>query len=143
MMKKLIDRTESVVRFSEVDAMKVIWHGNYVKYLEDGRESFGQTFDLDYLRIAEEGFVDPIVNMNIDYKQFVKYGDSVIIETEYVNLPAAKLMFKYRIYRKSDHVLAAEATTTQVFLDNEGQLQLTNPSFFLDWKVKQGLLEKA
>ncbi len=27
------------VRFSELDPLKVVWHGNYVKYLEDAREA--------------------------------------------------------------------------------------------------------
>ena len=26
------------IRFSEVDSMGVVWHGSFVKYLEDGRE---------------------------------------------------------------------------------------------------------
>ena len=30
------------VRFSEMDPIRVIWHGNYLKYLEDAREAFGR-----------------------------------------------------------------------------------------------------
>ena len=40
----LTDRIELTVRFSEVDMMKVAWHGSYVAYLEDGREHFGITY---------------------------------------------------------------------------------------------------
>ena len=29
------------VRFSEVDAMNVVWHGAYPLYFEDAREAFG------------------------------------------------------------------------------------------------------
>ena len=44
-MKK--DRVLSVtkcfdIRFSEVDSMGVVWHGNYAKYFEDAREEFGR-----------------------------------------------------------------------------------------------------
>ena len=45
-MKELINRSKIEVRFSEVDSMSVVWHGNYVKYLEDGREAFGKEFGL-------------------------------------------------------------------------------------------------
>ena len=34
------------VPFYDVDPMSVVWHGNYVKYLEDGREAFGNQFQL-------------------------------------------------------------------------------------------------
>ena len=33
------------VRFSEVDMMKVVWHGAYPLYLEDAREAFGEKYD--------------------------------------------------------------------------------------------------
>ena len=44
---------EVLVRFNEVDSMSIVWHGNYVKYLEDGREDFGQKFGLSYLHIQK------------------------------------------------------------------------------------------
>ena len=31
----LKDRTEIKVRFGEVDSMGIVWHGNYVKYIEE------------------------------------------------------------------------------------------------------------
>ena len=37
----LINQTRIRVRFSEVDSMQIVWHGEYVRYFEDGREAFG------------------------------------------------------------------------------------------------------
>ena len=34
------------VRFSEVDSIRMVWHGNYVTYLEDAREAFGRKYGL-------------------------------------------------------------------------------------------------
>ena len=33
------------IRFSEVDSMKIVWHGSYAKYFEDAREAFGKELD--------------------------------------------------------------------------------------------------
>lgn len=44
----LIDRTTIKVRFSEIDSMQIVWHGEYVRYFEDGRESFGKHYSLGY-----------------------------------------------------------------------------------------------
>ncbi len=40
LMKKLINSTKFRVRFSEVDSLRIVWHGNYLKYFEDGRDAW-------------------------------------------------------------------------------------------------------
>ncbi|MBN2165424.1 MAG: acyl-CoA thioesterase [Marinilabiliaceae bacterium] len=138
-MKDLINITYSKVRFSEVDSMKIVWHGNYVKYLEDGRESFGTEYNLGYYDVYDKGFAVPLVKVELDYKQQVKYGDELEIKTIFKSVDAAKICFDYELRRMSDKVLVAKAKTIQVFLNKEGELQLTNPPFFIEWKKKNGL----
>ncbi|MEI7596275.1 MAG: acyl-CoA thioesterase [Bacteroidota bacterium] len=137
---KLINRTESLVRFSEVDSMVVVWHGNYVKYLEDGREAFGREFDLGYYDVYNEGLMIPIVKLDLNYKRNTKYGEKILIVTEFVNTDAAKIVFDYKIYRTSDNQLVLTARSTQAFIDKDGDLQLTNPAFYLEWKKRWGLI---
>lgn len=49
------------VRFSEVDSMQVVWHGEYVRYFEDGREAFGRKYPgIGYLDIYGAGYTAPI-----------------------------------------------------------------------------------
>ena len=47
----LTNRTTFRVRFSEIDSMQIVWHGEYVRYFEDGREAFGKQYGLDYMSI--------------------------------------------------------------------------------------------
>lgn len=130
--------TEIKIRFCEVDSIKVVWHGNYVKYLEDGREDFGEKFGLQYLKIFDNGFTAPVVDMKLQFKQSISVGDSIIVETIYKPTKAAKIIFDYNIYKKSDNSLVLTAQTTQVFMDLEGNLQLSNPDFYEDWKNNFG-----
>lgn len=136
MEKILINTTHIPVRFSEVDSLRVVWHGHYVTYFEDGRENFGSEFGLTYLDIKNNGFVTPIVKLNLDYKRPLTYGETAIIETSFINSPAAKLIFQYKIYRSSDQLLAATGESTQVFLNHEGELNLIVPDFIAVWKRK-------
>ncbi len=142
MSKQLIDRKEITIRFSEVDSMAIVWHGNYVKYLEEGRESFGKRYGISYLDIYANKVMAPVVNMDISFKRQVKYGETIIVETEYIDQKAAKLVFNYRILRKSNNELIATATTTQVFIDLDYEMLLYPPEFALEWKRKMGLLEE-
>ena len=137
----LKDRTEVKVRFGEVDSMGIVWHGNYVKYIEEGRESFGRKYGISYIDIYKNDVMTPVVNMNIDFKKQVQYGDQLIIETELVDQPAAKILYKFKIFRKSDDELVATAETTQVFVDLNREILLYYPDFVMDWKRKVGLIE--
>lgn len=133
----LIDRVEARVRFSEVDALQIVWHGEYVKYIEDGRESFGRRYGLGYMDMRKAGFAAPIVKLNIDYKLSLSFNEQAIVETRYVACDAAKIQFDYTIYRKSDGTVVAEASTVQVFTHlYTNLLELNNPDFYLKWKEK-------
>ena len=138
-IKVLRNRSSIQIRFSEVDSLGIVWHGNYVSYLEDGREAFGREFGLGYYDVSEQGFLIPIVKLDMDFKLQVKYGEEIIVETTFVNNEAAKIMFAYTIYRSSDDAVVLTANSTQVFINEKGMLELINPDFFLNWKKRVGL----
>ncbi len=138
----LINRTAGKVRFSEVDSLRIVWHGHYIKYFEDGREAFGKQYGLGYLDFFEQKLVTPVVDINCHYKSQLVYGDEIIVETEFINTEAAKIIFEYKVFKKDDHSLVATGRSVQVFLSTNGELILTNPDFYVDWKKKQGVIVK-
>ena len=141
MKKELSNRTEVLVRFNEADPLGIVWHGHYIRYLEDGREAFGNMHGLGYLEVYKLGFVIPVVSVQCDFKRSLRYGDRVIVETKYIPTEAAKMKFTYRLFNAVTGELVATGSSVQVFLDKENSvLQLANPPFFEDWKKKQGLI---
>lgn len=139
-IQQLSNRTEVPVRFSEVDALGIVWHGHYLKFFEDGREAFGKQYKLGYLDMYKEKFATPLVNINVDFKKTVKYGDNIVIETTFINSAAAKIIFNYKIYRTSDNELVAKGESTQVFINLDHELFITTPAFFEEWKKLNNLL---
>jgi len=139
--KDLIHRTEILIRFSEVDSMGIVWHGNYAKYFEDGREAFGNHFGLSYLDVYANKHLTPLVKLNFDYKTPLEYGDSAIIETKYIDHDAAKIHFQYTIYNKKNNLVVATGESVQVFLNLKRELVLICPDFFIEWKRKMGLID--
>ena len=136
----LIAEAEFSVRFSETDSLAIVWHGNYFKYFEDGREAFGNKFGLNFLSVYEkEGFVTPLVSTRCEHKAPLKYGEKAIVKTSMVNTPAAKIIFQYEITRISDQKLVATGETVQVFVTPKGQLSFTVPPFYEAWKEKWGI----
>ncbi|MBK8807647.1 MAG: acyl-CoA thioesterase [Bacteroidales bacterium] len=135
-IKKMINRTNTSVRFSEVDSMRIVWHGNYVKYFEDGREAFGKEYSISYMQMFDHGYMTPLVHIECDYKRFLRYEEGIIIETEYEPSDAAKIIFNFRIYRQSNLELVCTGKSIQVFLDKNGELVLTILPFYNEWKKK-------
>lgn len=130
--------SEFRVRFNETDPLGIVWHGHYVTYLEDGREAFGEQFGISYKDIQNAKLFAPVVKCVVDYKVPLRHGDRAVIKTLFINQAAAKLQFSYKIFK--DEILVATGETIQVFTDFEGELFLSNPPFFEEWKSKQGLL---
>lgn len=134
----ILEHTQKLqIRFSDTDAMGVVWHGNYLKFFEDGREAFGEKYDLDYLDVYACGFFTPIVQANIDYKKSIHYGDKVELITKYVYKRSAKIVFDFIIRSQETEEILATGRTTQVFLNSETrELELANPEFYQSWKDK-------
>lgn len=137
----LINITKIRVRFSEVDSMRVVWHGEYVRYFEDGREAFGHEYQMPYLQVYENGYVIPIVELSVEYKSSLHIDEVAIVETRYINSNAAKIIFEYIIRRESNNEIVATGRTVQIFVRNDGEMEFSTPDFYLDWKRKMNIIK--
>lgn len=138
---KTIQHTSKIrVRFAECDPLGIVWHGNYIQYFEDGRESFGNETGIGYLNQKEHNFSTPIVKSMCEHKLPLRYGDIATVETTYVDCDAAKVIFQYKIFTPEGK-LACTGETVQVFVELGGELSLVIPGFVMEWKQKMGLLD--
>ena len=80
------------VRFSETDPLGIVWHGNYIKYFEEGREAFGRKYGISYLEIEKNGLATPIIKSLCEHKKMVRYGELIEVETNYMDTLSAKLV---------------------------------------------------
>lgn len=140
--KIILSATKEIeVRFSEVDSMGILWHGSYVKYLEDGREAFGKKYTLGYMDTLREGFFVPLTQLNMDFKKPLIYEEKAIVKTTFVATAAAKILYKYEIRNAKDNSLILRANSEQVFLDKAYQLVWNTPDFYAQWKKKWKITE--
>ena len=125
------------IRFSEVDSMGVVWHGNYAKYFEDAREEFGRKYDLEYLMMYDKGFFEPIVELSFKYKRPMIYGMKPEVEIIYRPTDAAKIIFDYEIRDAATKEVFVTGHSVQVFMDKDTHLLvLNNPEFYEEWKQR-------
>ena len=141
MSRELVVEKELEIRFSEVDMMGVVWHGNYPLYLEDAREAFGAEFGLSYALYIKENVFVPIVKMDVAYKRPVRSGMRPVIRIEYAPTGAADVTFAYELYDKESGDVFLTARTVQVFMDRDYKLMWFSPDFYTQWKRQMGLTE--
>ena len=116
--------------------MHIVWHGHYVQYLEDGREEFARQYGLGYRLLEQAGYGIPLVELVLNYKQSVRYGDTLLVETRYVPSATPKICFDYRIRHAGTRQVVCTARTTQVFTNAQQQLQLLAPPYFAAWQQR-------
>lgn len=116
------------VRFEEVDAMRIVWHGRYAGFLEDGRAAFGARYGIGYDDMMRENFMAPIVQMHIEYHRPLRFNEEFTIHTRLHWTEAVKMNFSYQLL-KNDGNVAATAYTVQVLTDMDGRYLLSRPPY--------------
>lgn len=134
-MNEITATKDIEIPFSDVDSLFIVWHGRYVRYFEDAREYFGKKYDLGYMDFYKQGYMLPIVDLQVSYKKMVGYEEKLKVKITYVPTEATKLVFKYAIVNESD-VVVCTGTTTQVITTLERKLVIETPSFLQKWRNK-------
>lgn len=70
--------------FHDLDPMDIVWHGNYVKYLELARCALLAKFDYDYPQMRDSGYAWPIVDMRLKYVKTTEFGQHIRVRAEIV-----------------------------------------------------------
>ena len=128
-----------LVRFSEVDSINMVWHGHYIKYMEDAREAFGRQFGLEYMYIYKNNYMAPIFDVKMRYHHTATVDDILLVTIKYRPSRGAKLVFEYEIRKEKDNTLVLTAETTQLFTNLQGELETSSPEFLNEWKIKNGI----
>jgi acyl-CoA thioester hydrolase len=102
--------------FHDLDPMDIVWHGNYVKYLEIARNALMDKFNYDYPQMRESGYAWPIVDVHLKYVGMVAYGQLIRIKATIVEWEC-RLKIQYLIVDAKTGARLNKATTIQVAVD--------------------------
>lgn len=114
------------VRFSQVDAMAIVWHGRYAELFEQGNEELGRLIGMDYPDFFREKVKAPIVQLHIDYFASLMLGELAKITAKMIWCDGARSNIEYQIHKETG-VLAASGYTVQMFIDEAGTPLMAPP----------------
>ena len=120
------------VAFHDVDAMQVVWHGNYIKYFELARSELERRMQLTHDVVLRHGLVCPVVDVHCRYLSPLRDGDEGRARAFIVDADRS-LLIAYEIFNDTTRRKAAEGYTVQVALAADTfELVLELPDAILD-----------
>ena len=107
------------VPFFETDAMGIVHHANYIRYLELARVAWMDEYDRPYREYVARGFHFSTTRVEFDFKRSAAFDDVVGVTTWLDWIRGASLAMGYEVRRGED--LLGLGMTEHALVDNEGR----------------------
>lgn len=118
---------ELKVQFFDLDPMEVVWHGHYVKYLEEARCALLEAIGYNYPEMKASGYIWPIIDMHLRYVGSAIFGQIIKVRATIVEWEN-RLKIDYLITDAQTGKRLTRATTTQVAVNaGTGEMCFVSP----------------
>ncbi len=104
--------------YHETDQMQIIHHANYVKWLEEARIDFMDQLGFSYFEMEKSNILSLVLQIELNYKNPVKFNDTVLIKIKVESYNGVKLELSYEIINKVTNVLCVSAKSKHCFISN-------------------------
>jgi len=123
---------EFAVEFYDADPMRIVWHGNYIKYFEKARCALLNRIGYNYIQMEETGFQFPVTSISAKYVGSFRFGERVralAILDEYENC----LKIRYELRDAATGELRTKGNSTQMAVNAAtGESCFLCPKIFID-----------
>ena len=110
------------VQYYETDAMGIVHHSNYLRFMEEGRNDFTDQSGTMYSLVEEEGFFCLVTKADCKYHSPAHYGETLKIITTLESYNGVKLIYSYRLEDADTGVLRVSGRTEHCFIDKTGKI---------------------
>ena len=135
-MKSIKTSCTIKVEFYNLDPMNVVWHGNYIKFLEEARcdmlEKIGYTYD----NMREDGSVYPVAKMDLKYIKPATFRQILLVETTLLELePAMIISYIIKDQKTKEKLFKAKSMQIRVDVKTRETLYSAHKNFLQ--KIKE------
>lgn len=130
-----ISEKEIEIRYAETDQMGVVYHANYVIWLEIGRTQLIKDLGFNYASLEEKGFVSPVLDISVQYKKALRYGQVATVRTWVEEHGRLKTTYGYEILHE-DGSIAATAKSVHTLIRKEDFRPVSLSKIDANWDAK-------
>jgi acyl-CoA thioester hydrolase len=103
------------IYYEDTDFSGIVYHANYLRFLERGRTDFLRLVGLDQSVLHEEGdLVFSVRRMLLDFLKPARMDDVVLVETSVSVMKGASITMAQRIRRGEETLLTAEVLVAAI-----------------------------
>jgi acyl-CoA thioester hydrolase len=96
------------IYYEDTDSGGVVYHANYIKYFERARTEYFRSRGFLVAELAKNGFVFPVVRLEMDFKSPAFHDDLLSIITVPGRIGGSSITLKQKVVRQSDDKLLVE-----------------------------------
>jgi acyl-CoA thioester hydrolase len=112
--------------------MNVVYYGNYAQYFEVGRVESIRSLGLSYKKLEEQGYMLPVVELEIRYLRPAHYDDLLTIRSQIRELPSDHRITFYQEVYNEDAKLLTSGRVLLYFLDTNTRQRKNIPAELRD-----------
>jgi len=128
----ITERVAIKIQFYDLDPMRVVWHGNYPRFLEQARSALLAKLGFGYTEMAHSRYAWPIVGMQIKYVRPI-FPDRTIDVTATLMEYDPRIRIKYIIADSATGEVLTRAQTIQVTVERAtNELCYETPAAFVE-----------
>ena len=104
------------IYYEDTDFSGIVYHANYLRYLERGRSDFFRLVGISHTELAREDTAFAIIRMELDFKRSARVDDALVVRTTYDRVQGPRLFVTQRITRGDEVVLEAQGVAVCISL---------------------------
>ena len=82
-------------KYYETDQMGIVHHSNYIRWMEEARIDFMDKMGFGYRAMEELGIISPVLSVRCEYRDMVRFDDTVEIDASIKAYNGIKLEISY------------------------------------------------
>ena len=125
---ELVHKTTYRVIYGDTDTMGIVYHANYLRWFEMGRNELFRHLGMPYTAIEAQGLMLPVSEVKCKFMAPAKYDDVLVIETSVNKDFRAGIQFDYRIFNEDESVTHTTGYTRHAFVNEKGRV-IRPPAF--------------
>ena len=108
------------VRYAETDQMGVVYHANYLVWMEVARVDYCREIGIDYRRMEEEDrVVIAVIDAKCRYLAPARFDDLIEIEARVADVHSRMIHFSYQMRQAGSTQPLARGETKHMFLNRD------------------------
>ena len=110
------------IYYEDTDHAGVVYHANYLKFLERARTELLRTggFEQDALK-ESEGLLFAVTEAHVQFRRPARFNEQIRVETRICRVTGVRIMLQQRIIRPDDMQLLVDAEIHLASVDLQGR----------------------